>query len=128
MKASRTVRRLVPWILGLYLVAQAAGIASLAALHLDHIHQSQAAIADDIARTGVVDHSHEHNGHHQHGTPDLADPCCTVHHHLAAVLPPAPAAQARAFVSATLALPLPDHLSGAEPGRLDRPPKLPLSV
>jgi len=127
MRRLAAIRRVVPWVLGLYLVAQISGVALLA-VHFHHAYQSQIAAADDIALTGAVDRDHEHNGHHQHGAADPGDQCCTLHHHLTAVLFFEPAADVVGFVSTALLLTLPDVLVGAEPGLLDRPPKLLLSV
>src|ERR1700733_6615234 len=97
MKSSRTIRRMVPWILGLYFVAQIAGVALLAVVHLNHVYQSQVATADDIVLTGALNLGHERGGHHQHGTSDAGDQCCTLHHHLAAVLSFQPAANPGGF-------------------------------
>ena len=128
MKFTRTLRRLVPWVLGLYFISQLVGLTQLANAHLQHAYQSQLAIAEDIARTGAVDHDHEHNGHHQHGTADPGDQCCTVHHHLAAVLPLNLTAVPPGIASGSLVLPLRDFSAGIKIGLLDRPPKLLLSV
>jgi hypothetical protein len=127
MKSSLMIRRLVPWVLGLYFIAQIVSLAPLVAVHLQHIYQGQVAIADDIARTGVVDHGHERYGHHQHGTTDPGDQCCTLHHHLAAVLSVDMIYSPGGFESYLRLLSLLDLFVGAEPGLLDRPPKL-LSV
>jgi hypothetical protein len=124
MTSQLTIRRTVPIILGLYFLAQVIGIAPLIAVHLHHLYQSQMAIAEDLAVIGVVDHGHDHNGHHQHGAGDPADQCCTVHHHLAAVLPVDLGAKPRSCASASVGMPLPDSLIGAEPALPDRPPKL----
>lgn len=128
MKLSRTIRQWVPHVLGLYILAQIVGVALLAAVHFDHAYHSQVAIAEDIAQAGVVDHGHERNGHHQHDDRDPGDQCCTLHHHLAAVLSLEPAARRIDFKRILLTLPFHDLLVGAEPGLPDRPPKLPLSV
>jgi hypothetical protein len=128
MKLSRTIRLMVPWVLGFYFVAQIIGITSLISVHLHHMYLSEVAIADDIARTDAVDHGHEHSGHHHHGAADPGDQCCTVHNHLSAVPPldltPDPVGTA----SASLVLPVLDRLVSAEPSLLERPPKLLLSV
>jgi len=128
MKSSRTTRLIVPWIAGLYFIAQIFGITSLVASHLHHIYQSEVAIADDIARNGVIDRGHEHNGHHQHGAADPGDQCCIVHHHLSAVPPFDLTPDPVGIASASLVMPLLERLVGAEPSLLERPPKLLLSV
>jgi hypothetical protein len=82
-----TLRRFGPWLLGLFLTAQVAGVLPLAVAHIQHALESQRAIADELATSGGVDHRHEQHGHHRHGAPDVNDQCCTMHHHLAGVLP-----------------------------------------
>ena len=128
MKSSRAIGLMVPWVVGLYFIAQIIGITSLFSVHLHHLHQSEVAIADDIARTGAVNHGHEQSGHHQHGAADPGDQCCTVDHHLSAVLPIDLTADPVGIASALLVLPLPDRPVGAEPNLLERPPKLLMSV
>jgi hypothetical protein len=127
MMSSRTIKRVTPWVLGLYFMAQIVGVALLGVVHLNHIYQSQIAIADDIALAGVVDHGHEHDGHHRHGTSDSGDQCCTSHHHLSAILFE-PNVNPGGFARTSLALALPDVLIGGEPAFPDRPPKLLLSI
>jgi hypothetical protein len=128
IRSWHTIRCLVPWVLGVYFISQVAGLAQLAAVHFHHVHQSQVAIADDVAKTGVVDRKHEQNGHHQHGTADPGDQCCTLHHHLAAVLPLDLTATPPGIASASLVLPLLEVVAGFGAGLPDRPPKLLLSV
>jgi hypothetical protein len=64
---------------------------------------------------------------HDHGASDPNDQCCTLHHHLTGVLPEAAPARAADLVVAAVVSPLPAPLVPAEPGLLERPPKL-LSV
>jgi len=127
METPRKIRLMVPWIVGFYFLAQIVGITSLFAIHLQHTCQSEVAFADDIATTGHVDHGLEYDGH-RHGTSDPGDQCCAMQNHLAAVLPLDLTPDLLGFASASLVLPVPDHLVGAEPRLPDRPPKFLLLV
>ena len=123
-----TLRRFGPWLLGLFLTAQVAGILPLAAAHIQHALESQRAIADDITTSGAVDHGHEQQGHHRHGAPDVNDQCCTLHHHLAGILPFAGNVDRNGLLTAPN-VPLPPRpLAAADPGLPERPPKLLLFV
>jgi hypothetical protein len=121
-------RRFGRWLLGLFLIAQLAGIAPLIAVHLQHISAAEQDVADD-AGTGVTPHTHHHHvhqgsGHHDHGAADPNDQCCTVHHHLAGVLPLATGAKGNeVLLAANVSLP-PRALVPADPRLLERPPKL----
>ena len=84
------------WLLGLFLIAQLAGVVPLVTVHLEHAiasEQDAAADSDDTAATAhTVMHAHHHHAHHgsgphDHGASDPNDQCCTLHHHLAGVLP-----------------------------------------
>jgi hypothetical protein len=125
LKIKRSFGRL---LLGLFLIAQPAGVAPLVAVHLQHISATEQDVADD-AGTGVTPHTHHHHvhqgsGHHDHGDADPNDQCCTIHHHLAGVLPLAAGAKANDVLLATnVSLP-PQALVPADPGLLERPPKL----
>jgi hypothetical protein len=116
------------WLLGLFLIAQVAGMAPLAAVHLPHIAAAEMDAADD-AGAHVAEHAHHHHlhngsGQHDHGAADPNDQCCTIHHHLAGVLPLAAGAKANdILLAANVSLP-PHALVPADPGLLERPPKL----
>jgi hypothetical protein len=123
-----TIRRFGSWLLGLFLTAQVAGVLPLATAHIQHALESQRTIADELATSGIVDHSHEQHGHHRHGAPDVNDQCCTMHRHLAGVLPLAGGMDRSSPLTAPI-VPLPQHsLATADPGLPERPPKLLLSV
>jgi hypothetical protein len=121
-------RSFARWFLGLFLIAQLAGIAPLIAVHLQHISAAEQDVADD-ADAGVTPHTHHHHvhqdgRHHDHGLADPNDQCCTIHHHLAGVLPLATGAKANEVVlAANVSLP-PRTLVPADPRLLERPPKL----
>ena len=99
-------RRFGRWLLGLFLIAQLAGVAPLVAVHLQHISAAEQDLADD-AGAGVAQHVHRHHvhkggSHHDHGATDPNDQCCTVHHHLAGVLPFATIASANEIPMAAI--------------------------
>jgi hypothetical protein len=126
-------RRLVLWLLGLFLVAQVAGVVPLISVHLQHVIASEQDIAEDSASIDVSDHVRHHHlhhgsGHHDHCATDPNDQCCTLHHHLAGVLPHAAGGTANGFPIA-LIIPLPSRASvPADPSPIERPPKLLLSI
>jgi hypothetical protein len=105
----------------------------LVGAHLQHIIAAEQDAAEDVADTRVAGHAHHHHvhqgsGHHDHGAADPNDQCCTLHHHLTGVLPHAAGASANNFAIAAIVSLLPRAFMPADPGMLERPPKLPLSV
>jgi hypothetical protein len=134
MISVRTRRWFGRWLLGLFLIAQLAGVVPLVTVHLEHSIASEQDAAADSGDAGAsahaVSHVHHHHVHrgslpHDHGASDPNDQCCTLHHHLAGVLPDAaPARGADLVLAAIVALP-PAPLVAADPGLLERPPKLP---
>jgi hypothetical protein len=131
------VRRMGPWLLGLFFIAQVAGIVPLVGAHLQHVFASQQDMAEDSTARGNGSHVHHHHAHHDdgggqhsqhdHGANDPNDQCCTLHHHLAGIAPHAVAAKAGIFIAPIIPLP-PRSFETAEPGLPERPPKLPLSI
>jgi hypothetical protein len=125
-------RRLGRWLLGLFLIAQLAGVVPLVTVHLEHAIASEQDAAADSGDVGAparavihVHHHHVHNGSgpHDHGASDPNDQCCTLHHHLTGVLPEVALERAADLVvAAVVALP-PAPLVPADPGLLERPPK-----
>jgi len=121
VKSLRTIPWFVRLLVGLFLVAQFAGVVSsprasalplptAAAPHDDHHH------AQDHG-----DHGKPHD-HHDHGG-TLADTCCALHAYFAGVLPPVAAIETEGVVGEQLSVG-PDHLAlGIPRGRLDRPPR-----
>jgi hypothetical protein len=126
-------RRFGHWLLGLFLIAQLAGIVPLISVHLQHVVAGEQDIADDAASTSVAGHAHHHHDHkgsgrHDHGATDPNDQCCTLHHHLAGVLPNAAGANVNGIsMMAFVSLP-PRALVPADPGLPERPPKLQMSI
>ncbi len=128
MIALRKLQFMGPWLLGMFLIAQFAGILPMAAVHIQHVLASQSAVSDDLAANGHVDRSHERHGHHQHGTADANDQCCTVHHHLAGVLSCQNQVVRRCPLTVQRVARPQDFPAGTSPGLPDRPPKPSLFV
>jgi hypothetical protein len=125
-------RRFGRWLLGLFLIAQLAGVVPLVTVHLEHAIASEQDAAADSGDGAGVGHAHHHHVHHgsgphDHGASDPNDQCCTLHHHLAGVLPEGAPARVADLVVAAIVAPRPAPLVPADPGLLERPPKL-LSV
>jgi hypothetical protein len=75
-----------------------------------------------------VHHHHaRHDGQHEHGSSDPGDQCCTLHHHLAGVVPVTSRTSVSGLTAEVTAVP-PRPLVSTRPGPPERPPKLPLSI
>jgi len=59
MMSLHALRRLGPWLLGLFVAAQIAGVVPLISIHIQHTLESERAISEDLATLGVVDYQHE---------------------------------------------------------------------
>ena len=105
----RTMRRCAPWLLGLFVIAQAAGVAPLLALHAADAFD-QAGTQLNLTKASAPLH-HEYRGNDV----DVRDECCAVHHHLAGVLPHALDAVVIAFVAAQMRAPAAVPLETAIP-------------
>jgi hypothetical protein len=126
------LQRLGPFFLVLFVFAQAAGMAPLISTHIQHALENEQDIAADLEESGRIDHVHHHHAHydsgkHEHGTSDPNDQCCTLHHHLTGVILIAPGASRSGLTSAIVAVPL-RSLTGADPSRVEGPPKVQLSI
>jgi hypothetical protein len=133
MALSRKLRRFAPWLLGLFLIAQFAALVPLLITDLRHDIETEHDIADDLAATGTLKHVHSHhndqNGsQHDHTGVDVNDQCCTIHHHLAGVLPFTIANSPDDFLVVPSSDPYARRPLGIDPGGMERPPKLPVSV
>jgi hypothetical protein len=133
MALSRQLRRFAPWLLGLFLIAQFAALVPLLITDLRHDIETEHDIADDLAAIGTLKHVHSHhndqNGsQHDHAGVDVSDQCCTIHHHLAGVLPFTIANAPDDFLAITSAGPYARRPLGIDSGGLERPPKLPVSI
>jgi hypothetical protein len=124
------LRRLGPFLLGLFLWSQAAGIVPLISVHIQHAFESERDVAADLSEGGG-NHAHHHHarhdGQHEHGSSDPGDQCCTLHHHLAGVVPIAGSATRSGLIAQLTAVP-PRPLVSTRTGPPERPPKLQLSI
>src|SRR5262245_38114657 len=124
MSILQTMRSCAPWLLGLFLIAQVAGVMPLLSLHA----------ADEMAHAGTTldrgDHraSATHHDHDRGSGGSMSDECCAVHHHLAGVLPVALDAAAVEFAVARLIAPPLAPIESATRTLPDKPPKLPPTV
>jgi hypothetical protein len=121
-------RRCGRWLLGLFLIAQLAGVVPLVTVHLEHAIASEQDAAADSGDGHAMSHAHHHHVHHgsgphDHGASDPNDQCCTLHHHLSGVLPAAAPARVADLVVTAILAPPPVPLVPAEPPLLERPPK-----
>jgi ABC-type nickel/cobalt efflux system permease component RcnA len=96
--------------------------------YIQHALEAEQDIAADLGQKGSVHHHHAHHdgGPHEHGANDPNDPCCTLHHHLAGVIPIASLASRRDLRLSIIVAPR-RLLAGIDPCTLERPPKLPLT-
>ena len=115
---SLTMRRFGPWLLALFLIAQLAGVVPVMFDHAVHVFENQPALAD------ANDHSAPgRHGDHRHGVGDVQDECCSLHHHLVAIMHfPIPTAAFLLTAVPLVVSPL-RTLASADPIRLERPPK-----
>jgi len=121
-----------PFLLALFVLAQAAGVVPLISTHIQHALETEQDIAADLSQSSSIDHVHHHHtrhdsGQHEHSANDPNDQCCTLHHHLAGVIPIASGA-GELGLALSIAVAPPRSLTGADPDTLERPPKLPLSI
>jgi hypothetical protein len=132
MISSRTKRCYGRWLLGLFLIAQVAGVVPLVTVHLQHVIAVEQDIVADIAGPGIADHAFRHphrgTGHHDDRAADPNDQCCTLHHHLMGVLPHAAGSDRIGLPIATIVSLRPRAFMPTNPGLLERPPKLPSSI
>ena len=126
-----SLRRFGPFLLGLFLWSQAAGMVPLISVHIQHAFESERDVAADRSEGGGGNHVHHHHarhdGQHEHDSSDPGDQCCTLHHHLAGVAPIASSASVSGLTAQVTAVP-PRPLVSTRPGPPERPPKLPLSI
>ena len=113
----RTIRGLIPWLIGLFLVAQLAGV-----VPSEYVYPTPglAHAATHEHEHGTAGHTHHHDGTKQDGA--VADQCCALHS-LAGVVPLVVMAILADRVGERLSPAAADRASGIGPGRLDRPPR-----
>ncbi len=125
--------RTIPWftrlLVGLFLVAQFAGVVS--APRANAVPMTAAASQTSASETdGFKVHHHAQDRHdqggvrgpHDHGG-NLADTCCALHAWFAGVLPPIIAIAVETAIGEPLSVRPDDLAPGAPGGRLDRPPR-----
>jgi hypothetical protein len=124
MSRFRKMRRFVPWLTGLFLLAQFAGVAPLpvhsqpnAPSSVGHVHHHSASPSDQNT-------AYNHPGD-QHSS--LVDQCCSLHLITGAVFPIVTAVPIELIETPILAMASPD-IAGISPNLLDRPPRLLLSL
>jgi hypothetical protein len=128
VKLLRTIPGFVRLLVGLFLVAQFAGVVSsprssampLTAPPASHEQHHHAQDHSDHLQDRI-DHGKRHD-HHDHGG-NLADTCCALHAYFAGVLPPIIAIRAESVIGKPLSVGLDNLAVGVSPGRLDRPPR-----
>jgi hypothetical protein len=118
LKSFQTKRRFGPWLLGLFLLAQIAGVVPVIFDHAVHVFERQPALAEAHDHSAPGQH-----GDHRHGVGDVKDECCSLHHHLAGVIPITAPAVAFTLVAASLVAPPLRALASTDPILLERPPK-----
>jgi hypothetical protein len=132
----RTFRRIVPFLIGLFMAAQLAGVVSLEESHgspgiaaaTEHHPADHAAY---LAYSG--DHHHGHGGvdtatHHGLGGGGVVGPCCALHAFLVAVAPIVLIAPVVMFGRGERLDIGAEVFTGLAAKRLDRPPRSLLSL
>jgi hypothetical protein len=116
----RAIPGFVRLLVGLFLVAQFAGVVS----------SPRASALPVAAALAAHDHNHHASGHadqrerpDHHGHGNLADTCCALHAYFAGVLPPAVAIKTESVIGEPLLAHADDLALGIPGGRLDRPPR-----
>jgi hypothetical protein len=128
MRWFRTINGLVPWLVGLLLVAQLGG-----AVAFDRAGVGMAGLSTSVHAQGHqhATQAHEHAAIDDSGSSDdhcakpagaLADQCCALHL-LAGVLPPPLAAHVLSALGESLTPAPAGRVAGLGPDALDRPPK-----
>jgi hypothetical protein len=121
MRWFRGIAGLVPWLIGLFLVAQLGG-----AVASDQVRPVSLAISihqHGSAALAAEDHGLAHD--HGAGVADAAaDQCCALHL-LAGILPPLLVAHLTGALGESLAMEPAAAVGGLGPSLVDRPPKTP---
>ena len=121
MKSLRTIPWFVRLLVGLFLVAQFAGVVSSP-------RASAQQLATAAASHNHHQHAHDHadgakpNDHHDHSG-SLADTCCALHAYFSGVLPPVIAIENGTVIAESLSVRPDTSALGVPPDRLDRPPR-----
>jgi hypothetical protein len=113
------LRRLGPWLLGLFVLAQAAGVLPLMFDHTFHFYEGQRSESHDHSASG-------RHGDHRHGSADIKDECCWIQD-LTGITPLRVGIVRTGFAPARMISEPMKVLVSNAPDRLERPPK-PLSL
>jgi hypothetical protein len=117
----RPIRALVPWLVGLFVVAQLAGAAPMQASAMPSSMAAQVHCHGEHGDAAPHHGSHDHRAHHP-GAVDPADPCCALHA-MAAIVPHVAEAMPGDFARTRLVARNGDRLADLDPPPLDRPPR-----
>lgn len=131
------LHRLVPWLIGLFFIAQICSVVQLLSEHTAHVTESQlilseaavseAAVSEAAVSEAAVAGNTSQGHHHHHGDADGA-----IQHHELQDLNGAPACLIAgcelAFTHDTVTAYISDTLTESKPVLLERPPKPFLSV
>ncbi len=118
MTRLHTTRRFAPWLVGLFMFAQIAGVVPLMSAHTLHVFESKQVVSDD---NGILAIGPGGTNHH-HSIGDLNDLCCAFHH-LAGALAYALAVDPVSLTRIVIRSFLPNILIAADPIPPERPPK-----
>jgi hypothetical protein len=120
LKRLRTIPWFIRLLVGLFLVAQFAGVVSSP-------RASALPVAAALAAHDHIQHAQDHANHgqpqHHHDHSSLADTCCGLHACFAGVLPPLAAVATECAMGEPMAALADDLTLGLSGGRLDRPPR-----
>jgi hypothetical protein len=119
VKRFRTIRGIIPWLIGLFVVAQLSGVVPSRLPHGLLTQNALAMVMHDHHAHATADHAKSSHQHHDSST---GDECCALHL-LIAVLAPMPDAAPTGLVSQRVAPTGMDSIAGIRSGRLDRPPR-----
>jgi len=115
-------RRLGPWLVGLFFIAQIFGVVPLVSGHTTHVAEAQLVLSEHTAGTESIP-----EGHHHHGDADGS-----IQHHELQDLNGSPTCLVNsceiALVHVSGSAYAPSALAEADPILLERPPKALLSV
>jgi hypothetical protein len=124
MHRLRTIRALVPWLVGLFVVAQLAGVVPVREASASHsLIQLGGHVHDHGKAAGQSGHHHHDHGMHDHGMVDLDGACCALHALLIGIIPQELGTAPVNFARAALTMISEAPLAAIHPGRLDRPPR-----
>jgi hypothetical protein len=120
MLSTAAMRRLGPWLIGLFLSAQIFGVIPLISCHSAHAAGGPLVLSECGGNAGTLDHHHPGDADdaaHHHALPDLNG-----------VLAWSPDRHEMAVIHGTITARAPHALGEADPILLERPPKPFLSV